>query len=685
MSKKRSDVSDGYGKLLEYWEAPDGSGEPIGCVATTFTFSPAFFEEECLGRFLKMETDASEDGPLYLVEREEKLSQVVCAAVLVDQHNCKGARSLRWDLHPARLNGLLHAKISLLCWSDWVRLIIGSANITEDGYRRNQEVFGVVDYNENSDSPRQVLVDVVDYLREMMISSQPDVDSKAIERWYKFLDRIVQKTGSWGETREEHKRKPMHVDTILTGGDRADVFKQFLAIWPAGSPPHTAKVLSPFFDPPEALNRPAQEIWEIMRKRGETTVNYCLEMIYVPDENRLIARAPATLQRVKPSRDAARVIVHCLKTDQDRPLHAKELWFEDNRYALLMAGSSNFTSAGLGLGKKVNYEANLVYVLDRNRAKGVYKDLLKRFPESVVASDPEFESTENEDDKPNETVVLPFGFRTAVFRLKDGKAAEVVLELGQDLPAQWKLMYEDQMPWQDALAWEKAGKPSNWVVPWEGLPPSGIWVTWYGVEGMAWWPVNVESSTDLPPPDELKELPLEILINLLTSARPLHEVLRRYLRKHNRVRTVIDDGSKDVDPHKRVDTSEFILQRTRRFSWALNSLGKRLERPVPTEECLNWRIHGPVGVVAVANALKREAKSTEESMLLVAELALELARVRPAEARGCLPAGRIREVLLETAQALCRRENILEIPTQKHLRMYLKSVTDYIESQVSGA
>jgi len=148
---------------------------------------------------------------------------------------------------------------------------------------------------------------------------------------------------------------------------------------------------------------------------------------------------------------------------------------------------------------------------------------------------------------------------------------------------------------------------------------------------------------------------------------------------------VIDDGSKDVDAHKRIDTSEFILQRTRRFSWALNSLGKRLERPVPTEECLNWRIHGPVGVVAVANALKREAKSTEESMFLVAELALELARVRPTEAHGHLPAYRVREVLLETAQALCKKKDIQEIPTQEHLQMYLESVADHIEGQVSGA
>jgi hypothetical protein len=58
---------------------PDNAGDPIGCVATTFTFSPAFFEEECLSRFLRLETDPAEDGPAYLVEREEKLAQLTCA------------------------------------------------------------------------------------------------------------------------------------------------------------------------------------------------------------------------------------------------------------------------------------------------------------------------------------------------------------------------------------------------------------------------------------------------------------------------------------------------------------------------------------------------------------------------------------------------------------------------------
>ena len=57
----------GYGKLLDAWTPPEGAGDPVGCIATSFTFDSVFFEEECLGRFLRLETDPTEDGPLYLL------------------------------------------------------------------------------------------------------------------------------------------------------------------------------------------------------------------------------------------------------------------------------------------------------------------------------------------------------------------------------------------------------------------------------------------------------------------------------------------------------------------------------------------------------------------------------------------------------------------------------------------
>ncbi len=141
MAKKNDDK-----RLLDNWVPPGNSGVAIGCLATTYTFQSDFFEEECLTRFLSIESKPDEDGPVYLIEREEKLNNISCAAVWVDQAWAKQKRNLRWDLVPVRLSkGILHSKISVLQWANCVRVIVGSANLTETAYRRNQEIFAVID------------------------------------------------------------------------------------------------------------------------------------------------------------------------------------------------------------------------------------------------------------------------------------------------------------------------------------------------------------------------------------------------------------------------------------------------------------------------------------------------------------------------------------------------------------
>jgi hypothetical protein len=178
-------------------------------------------------------------------------------------------------------------------------------------------------------------------------------------------------------------------------------------------------------------------------------------------------------------------------------------------------------------------------------------------------------------------------------------------------------------------------------------------VSWTGLDGSAWWPVNTLSFADLPPPEELRDLPLELLLNVLTSARPLHQAWRLHRR---RSKTNDDkDTSPEINPHRRVDTSTFILQRMRRVSWALNELRKRLSRPVMSQQGLHWRLKGPVGVMALADAMKKEAASVEESAFLLAELSLELRRVEPEESQNSLPSAEVRCALLQVAAELAQQ------------------------------
>jgi hypothetical protein len=183
--------------------------------------------------------------------------------------------------------------------------------------------------------------------------------------------------------------------------------------------------------------------------------------------------------------------------------------------------------------------------------------------------------------------------------------------------------------------------------------------------------VNVRDGASLPTPAELNDLPLEVLIEILTSAKPLHLALHRSL---TRQKSVGSDGPEvPLDPHERVDTSTFLLQRTRRVSWALDGLRKRLERPAASREALDWRLRGPVGVKAISRAIVKEARSAEERAFLLAELMLELARVQPSEISGGLSSAEIkaglREIIAEL-QGLLRFESIPDDPV---FRFYLEA------------
>ena len=189
------------------------------------------------------------------------------------------------------------------------------------------------------------------------------------------------------------------------------------------------------------------------------------------------------------------------------------------------------------------------------------------------------------------------------------------------------------------------------------------------------------SQASLPPADELKDLPLEILIEILTSAKPLQLAIARWLRHKRAEREAGDTGETlSIDPHKRVDTSAFLLQRTRRVSWALTALRERLQRPIVSEPALEWRLRGPVGVQALANAIAREAKSEAEKCFLLTELCLELGRVRPQEAPGSLSRQKVKAALREIVVDIRRGIDATALTQNPELARYAEEVFEKVTS-----
>ena len=685
---KRKEKKPGHGKLLDAWTAPPNAGDPVGCLATTFTFHSEFFEEQCLSRFARIESDRDEDGPVYLLEMEEKLSQLACAAVLVDQHHCKGSRSPRWDLLSVRPpGGILHAKISLLHWAHHIRLIVASANLTEDGYRRNREVFGVLDYSEESEAPHECVREIAAFLQEIVLESAEETETPAARRCQRFLTNVVSALEPW-ERVAAPRRARVEVQPVLTGPGRGTAFDAVASLWPAGRP-RTADIVSPFFDPPESANQPVTALWQLLQARGGTQARFHLTAEDVPITGEVLLHAPQSLRDAAPSEGRAGTTFHRLPDEPLRPLHAKAMWLESDAWAGYLIGSSNFTSAGLGLSRTPNREANLFYLMHRERNAADYRAASLAFPPSEpVSLDAElrWQPSVNEDESGDASVtLLPKAFAAAIFTRDDGGRFALRLILSEPPPAGWRLcVNETDQVLYSADQWIDAGNPLQFTIAWSADRPApyGLTVWWQGSGGSAWWPINIESNAALPPPDELRGLPLDVVIDVLTSGRPLHKVMRAWLNRRKK-----DNGGPEgieLDPHKRVDTSEFLLQRTRRVSWLLRALRERLERPLATRESLTWRLDGPVGVQAVARALIEEAgrrQSADERCFLLSELALELTRVRLSTSSPDVSVEDAKRDVGKAIQRILVQIDSGSIAEGSNLRRYV----DHVLQQIGGA
>src|SRR4051812_7545396 len=155
------------GVLLDMWRPPKDVGDPIGCLASTYTFQPGLFAEHCLARFLDIDSEPNREGLAFLLERETRLGAVY-AGVLVDHTQAGVEHSYLWDVLPVRIRGgKQHAKVSLLAWESCIRVIVASANLTDPGYRTNYEVANAVDMSPD-DADLDLLTETIEFLQTLM-------------------------------------------------------------------------------------------------------------------------------------------------------------------------------------------------------------------------------------------------------------------------------------------------------------------------------------------------------------------------------------------------------------------------------------------------------------------------------------------------------------------------------------
>ena len=111
----------------------------LGAVFCTYTFDPAYFEDQVLRALLRLGGDPEEDAARYHEEARAALRETPVAC-FVDASVRHGGRRLPYDLHLVRAR-TFHPKVVLVLYEATATLAVGSGNVTRPGFERNAELF----------------------------------------------------------------------------------------------------------------------------------------------------------------------------------------------------------------------------------------------------------------------------------------------------------------------------------------------------------------------------------------------------------------------------------------------------------------------------------------------------------------------------------------------------------------
>ena len=655
--------------LLAQWQPPTVSGEPLGCLATTFTFDPSFFEEECLARFLEIDSLADREGLAYILERENRLGSIY-AGVLVDQHQASVDHSLRWDVLPVRIHrGVQHAKLTLLLWSNYMRIIVASSNITTSGYRSNQEVAGILDFNKDKANKEEC--DRFCLFLESLLEFVPgiEVDDPAVHRAINFLAHVKKITKVWGTTNNHRDQIKTHfIFTIpqsqrnKNNGGKKPVFESALQsciekCMKYGNAPSSVWVTSPFFDTAESNNYNAvtDQLCKSMARGRKREVAFCVPLLSDEEEQLVRLAAPESLYATAKKR-VNKVLIRTLpvkdKDNNIRLWHAKMLWLENEYYYALMIGSSNFTSSGMGISSFCNAEANILYVGKQKAYSKNYSSLNRCFPETKLIKD--FDNIEwtdeqielEEDKKAYDEPVVPKAFLSAIYNAGENPSL-VFRFITDELPDRWEVFggrkFDDLL--LDYSTYKESAKKSILSIKWKHeYAPGKLLVKWQ--DKNAFWTVNVEDEEQLQLPKEIEEISADDLLKILGSA-DTSSAFRAWARSYY-VPSIDDalDSSlpAELDPLRRYNLEDTFLHKIRRRAYVLERIRSNLERPVWSKKALEWRLRGILGIENLAERLSRGldddmGEKVSESVLGLADFLLMLNETDYSPVQGALSRG----------------------------------------------
>src|SRR5580698_6787643 len=403
--------------LIDYY-LPPGEGFVFeSLIATTYQVDFEFLEEDLLAAAFGVRSSVSRMRA-FRSELERRLQKAE-VSVLYDLAGCDRLARLspRIDAIPV-VARKLHSKISLLMWvredraagappDRRIRLIVGSANLTRQGFRHNYECIASLDYGERTTPPRTLLTAAIRLVQEIGAESQVPQLSRQLARFAAQATLLPVGT--------------LQPDDPVALVAATEVVPAIRDSWTALSKkaPETVTVVSPFWaegsTAPEALFHLFQQLGSPANLEmiccgerspdGKKWLPVFDSSLAVDLKNRLgsrlYLRAALPDAGLQPSGQRTDDIGDELEekefatrletgnnngTELQRSLHAKMILVDGTQGSVLYVGSSNCTRRGLGLGGPSNFEAGFVYRLTARQRKMVSVLLVFAGPPIEVCS-----------------------------------------------------------------------------------------------------------------------------------------------------------------------------------------------------------------------------------------------------------------------------------------------------------
>jgi hypothetical protein len=205
----------------------------------------------------------------------------------------------------------------------------------------------------------------------------------------------------------------------------------------------------------------------------------------------------------------------------------------------------------------------------------------------------------------------------------------------------------------EAAEWQKAGGEQTVAIPWAPYePPERLRIDWG--DQHAFLPLNVADAMALPEPSELREMTADDMLAIIAASDP-GAALRAWARRHQPDDPTIDpdlDAATpiDLDPLSRYRLTDTFLHRVRTRAHVMADLRRFVERPAATEQMLDWRLRGLIGIRPLAEKFAAELETSapdrdpREALLTLADLLIVLREARYEPAEGAISRQRFTKI-----------------------------------------